>query len=201
MKIKKFLAVLSCALIILQGCTGVIVKKGKKPYETTAPKVIQEEKVMFISKVPPGETLKKVRLSKNYRVYQVEERIVSIPGKWKLFINEEKVALRNWGGKGANRKKYTGWVEPGHIFAARLIRENDRGRLYKAEFLGRCGNEVEDVYVLESPRIAMITERYRDIDYTPAIWAGIGGLLLGYFFWFNPSAPPVICGPGTPAPR
>ena len=200
---KKFLVViLSCALIF-QGCTGVIVKKAKEPYETTAPKTISEEKILFISRVPPGQALKKIKLklSKNYRVYQVEERIKGTPGKWKLFINEKRVALRNWGGKGANRKKYTGWVGPGHIFAARLVQENADSRLYKAEFIGRCGNEVEDLFILESPRLVAITERYRDIDYTPAIWAGITGLLLGYLFWFNPSAPPVVCGPGTPAPR
>ena len=205
---KKFLVViLSCALIF-QGCTGVIVKKAQKPYETTSPKIISEEKVVFISRVPPGENLKKIRLSKNYRVYQVEERIKGTPGKWKLFINEERVALRNRGGKGVNQKIYTGWLEPGHIFAARLEKENDESRFYKVVFLGRCGNEVEDLYVLESPRIAMITERYRDIDYTPAIWTGIGGLLiglgLGYLFWFGHAATSVgstMCSPSTPAPR
>ena len=202
--IRKFFAViLSCALIF-QGCTGVIVQRGKIPTEIKREKA-HEEKVFFVSKVPSGE-YKKAKLSESYKVVQVEKRILATGGKWKLFINDEKVVLRNWGGKGKNKKLYTVWLGPGHVFAAKLLKENGDSRLYKVEFLGRCGNEVEDLFVLESPRIVAITERYRDIDWTPAIWTGIAGLLLGYLFWFSPGGSASVaggkaCAPGAAAVR
>ena len=199
---KKILVWLLSCTLLLNGCTGILVKRGKVPVETKTEKV-QDGKVLFLSKVPTGE-YKKARLSANYKVSQAEDRMLKSNGNWKLFINDEPVVVRNWGGKGKKKKLYTAWVSPGHVFAAKFVNEDkDGNKIYKVEFLGRCGNDVEDLMVLESPTVYKIYERYRDIDYTPAIWAFVGGVLvglgLGYLFWFGKGATILASSGSTPS--
>ena len=206
----RVLAIILSCVLIFQGCAGVIVRRAEKPYET---KVISEkpEKVLFISKVPAG-TYPTLRLSRNYKVADMEDRMRKEggPGQWETVINTEPVLMKTWGRKGKTLRAYTGWVQPGHIFPAKLEKENYEGKLYKVPFMGRCGNSVDDLWILKSPKIVIIAERYRDTDYTPAIWAGVAGLLaglgLGYLFWFGSgetivSAAAEVCSSGGPAPR
>jgi hypothetical protein len=183
---KKFLCIFLCFnLAYLGGCTGLVVSRDKDGIQ------IQESQAIFISQTPAGE-YPKIKLSRNYTVYQVQERIKK-DGElkdWALFINTERVVLRNYGGKGAARKLYgPGYLEPGHIFAAKLVSKSKEGRLYEVKFIGQCGNDVPagDLMVLVTPD----AWKYTDVDYTPAIWTGLAGILiglgLGYLFWYGHS--------------
>jgi|GEM_PF-2806783 len=225
------------------GCGGpdFMVKKDQNPVITQSQPVItkeapvvtkektQEAKVVFLHRFSAGsQPYKKLGLSKGYTFYSAQERIAKEGGQWKAFVNSEKVILRNYGAtkKGGRQLYGPGYLEPGHFFLCKLVREDDKGnRIYRARFIGQCGNEIpdDDLMVLETPVVisektlitvrSSVTEKivYTNVDYEPALWAGLGGLLLGlglgYLFWFGSGTSTVIassgvpCPPGMPAPR
>jgi len=264
---KKCLLALACILILLvSGCTGIIVKKGEKPYEIAVSPPITTKGV-----VP--ESTDVVRADKPYDIKQeiVPERaevISDIPlGKYPklklggrpvspvdknsvkkleeeakktgqtIFVNQEPLVLDSQGGNG---KWYRGIIDPGHVFLTKLTQDPKTGiREYQLERAGICWNPVKGIKIRVMPVMVKITERYldrqveryrdretsatieryRDIDYTPAIWAGLAGVALGYFIApsgsvtkvFSSSSSKTIihnpvkscptCGPGFPAPR
>lgn len=237
--IKSFLLISSLFLCLLffQGCTGLIVSEGKTPYKTQeretvmakTPYDIKQEvlpaKMELISSIPQGE-YKKLKLggnpvgsvSKNtVKKLQDEARASNAV----IFVNREKMAIETMGGNG---KWYRGWVEPQTVFLAKASYDPANGTteydLYK---LGICWNPVRNVKVRQWPTILKVTERYRDTtvveqryrdtDYTPALWAGLGGLAVGGVIgWIlHPAAGAQIirsvscatgnCAPGIPMPR
>lgn len=236
--IRLLCAYLSCALILMGCSPGFMVKKDKNPVITKSEPVVtedepvvtqtktQEAKVIFLTRPKPqAEPYKRLGLSKQYTVYSAQERIKKEGGEWKAFVNTERVILRNYGVKKGKRKLYgPGYLEPGHIFFAKFVNEDtDGNRIYRARFIGQCGNEIpdDDLMILETPIVftkqIVITKRiatsekivFTDVDYGPALWAGLGGLLLGlglgYLFWFGATETVVAsggipCPPGTPGP-
>lgn len=233
MLVRCLCIILSSALI-LAGCgKDFMVKKDTNPVTTTEAPIItraktQEAKVYFIHQFKPENgPYKKLGLSKKFTFYEAQQRVAKEGGQWKAFVNNERVIIRNYGvDKKKVRRLYgPGYLEPGYFFICKFLHENEKGeRVYKARYIGQCGNEIpdQDLMVIETP--VVITERittiknvtYRDVDYEPALWAGLAGLLLGlglgYLFWFGKGATTVIassgssagsipCPPGMPAPR
>ena len=245
----RFLCIVLSSALILSGCgrgKDFMVKKDTNPvvYKDTNPVITKEKPMMIRTKTKEAKVLflhrftakpepyKKLGLSKAYTFYAAQERIAKEGGEWKAFVNNERVILRNYGvtKKGGRQLYGPGYLEPGHFFICKLIKEDEKGnRVYRARFIGQCGNEIpdDDLLVLETP--VVITERittiknavytnkvtYTNVDYEPALWAGLAGLLiglgLGYLFWFGSGATTVIastgsnaaipCPPGIPAPR
>lgn len=198
--------------------------------ETEEPMVTIEKKdalVVFAHRFPAREEpYKKLRLSRDYTFYAAQERIAKEGGEWKAFVNNERVILRNYGTVNGQRRLYgPGYLEPGHFFICKILNENREGnKIYQARFIGQCGNEIpaNDLLVLETP--VVITKKitatksmvYHDIDYKPALWAGLAGLLtglgMGYLFWFGSGSSTTIaassgsvagapCPSGLPTPR
>ncbi len=238
--VRMMCVYLSCALI-LSGCgPGFMVKKDKNPVITKGTPVVtqdapvvtrektKEAKVVFLHRFQPrAEKYKMLGISKGYTVFAAQEKIKAEGGKWKAFVNTERVILRNYGVKNGKRSLYgPGYLEPGHFFFVKFVNEDkDGNQIYRARFIGQCGNEIpdDDLMVLETPVVisekTLITERsvvtekvvYTNVDYEPALWAGLGGLLLGlglgYLFWFGSGVTTVIassgapCPPGLPAPH
>jgi len=189
---------------------------------------IKEAKVLFLHRFPATDKpYKKLSLSKAYTFYAAQERIKKEGGEWKAFVNNERVILRNYGAtkKGGRQLYGPGYLEPGHFFVAKFVNEDkDGNRIYRARFIGQCGNEIpdDDLMILETPVVisekTLITERvvvtetvattekivYTNVDYEPALWAGLGGLLLGlglgYLFWFGSGASTVVASSGAPCP-
>jgi hypothetical protein len=200
---KKLLCVfLTINLAFMGGCTGLIVSHDKNP------KQIQESQAIFISKIPAGE-YPKIKLTRNYKVADMEDRIRKEGNlkDWAIFINTERIVLRNYGGKGAERRIYgPGYLEPGYMIAAKHVLTDKNGKLYEVKFLGRCGNDVPagEMFVLVSPDVW----KYTDVDYTPALWTGlaalIAGIIAGHLLWpINNTSTVVIsaarCLTGAPA--
>ena len=216
----------------------------------------QDAKVAFLHRFQPRpEGYKKLGLSKNYTVFSAQERMKKEGGEWKGFINSERVITRNYGVKNGKRSLYgPGYLDPGYVFFAKFVKEDkDGNRLWRARFIGQCGNEIpeDDLMILETTVVftekTSVTERvtntkqitktkvvvnniktevpkntevtntlvYTNVDYEPALWAGLIGILiglgLGYLFWFGSGATTVVasngtvagvpCPPGAPAPR
>lgn len=211
---RKFLYLSACALTSLFGCgKSFLVKKDENP--TITREKTKEAKVLFLHRFPPtAQPYKKLGLSKGFTFFAAQERIKNERGEWKAFVNNERVILRNYGvAKNGKRRLYgPGYLEPGHFFLAKFINEDkDGNRIYRARFIGQCGNEIpdDDLMILETP--VVITERvvYRDTDYTPALWTGLLGILLGlglgYLFWHGATgtiaASSGACVTGGPAIR
>lgn len=219
---------------------GPVITKEAPVITREAPVItkekIKEAKVVFLHRFPATDKpYKKLSLNKAYTFYAAQERIKREGGEWKAFVNNERVILRNYGvNTKGHRKLYgPGYLEPGQFFLAKLLKEDaDGNRIYRARFIGQCGNEIpdDDLMILETPvvisektliieRVATtekvtITEKvatteqvsttetvvYTDVDYEPALWAGLGGLLvglgMGYLFWFGKGATTVVAAAG-----
>ncbi|HRY52719.1 MAG TPA: hypothetical protein P5089_02600 [Candidatus Portnoybacteria bacterium] len=201
------LNVIFLCLLFFQGCTGLIVSRADAPEEiimreaktvkATEPYEVDQKllpaRMDLISSIPQGE-YKKLKLGGN-PVGPVSKNTVkklqdeARESKSVIFINREKMIIETQGGNG---KWYRGWVEPETVFLAKANYDASTGiteyELYK---LGICWNPVRNVKVRQLPVILKITERYRDTtkqiieqryrdtDYTPALWAGLGGLAVG----------------------
>ena len=116
----------------------------------------QEAKVVFLHRFQPRpEGYKKLGLSKAYTVFSAQERMKAEGGEWKGFINNERVITRNYGVKNGKRSLYgPGYLEPGTIVFAKFTSEDkDGNRLWRARFIGQCGNEIpeDDLMILEMP--------------------------------------------------
>ncbi|MDD2753822.1 MAG: hypothetical protein PHT44_04410 [Candidatus Portnoybacteria bacterium] len=211
---REFLSfIFACALTSSYGCgKNFLVKKDEKP--TITREKTKDAKVLFLHRFPPTQEYKELGLSKGYTFYSAQKRIKKEVGEWKAFVNTENVVLRNYGAKNGKRKLYgPGHLKPGHIFFAKFVNEDaDGNRIYRARFIGQCGNEIpdDDLMILETP--VVITEKivHLDTDYKPALWAGLGGLLLGlglgYLFWFGTTKTVIAsagsaCSTGGPVPR
>ena len=211
---REFLSfIFACALTSSYGCgKNFLVKKDEKP--TITREKTKDAKVLFLHRFPPTQNYKELDLSKGYTFYSAQERIKKEGGEWKAFVNNERVILRNYGVKNGQRRLYgPGYLKPGHFFLAKFINEDkDGNRIYRARFIGQCGNEIpdDDLMILETP--VVITEKivHLDTDYKPALWAGLGGLLLGlglgYLFWFGTTKTVAVstgsvCSTGGPAIR
>ncbi len=107
---------------------------------------------------------------------------------WTIFINEKRLAIET---QTAGKWNYR-WADPGMIFLAKFYRDPKTGiKQYEPVRIAFCRNPVRGVKIrVHPPKIisktttaVTITERYRDVkikvDYTPAIWVGIGALLAG----------------------
>jgi len=244
------IVLLSCALIVQCGCTGIIVRdqgtqRATVPYEkyeTVAPPPQEvratepyerneeffPEKSELISDIPPG-TYKKLKLGglpnspvKNNTVQKLQNA-ARRTGQT-IFVNSERLVIDTQGGNG---KWYRGWVEPGTIFLAEL-QTSPRGiKEYKLTKVGLCWNPVRGVRIRFIPAVLKITERYRDtttiygattveryrdvntlVDYTPAVWAGLIGLVVGGIIgWLihpvgtTTTVVSAVCPPGSPPAR
>lgn len=225
---------LSCALTLMGCGKDFLIRKDQNPTITRSePSItrstpivtkekIQSAKVVFIHQFSAdGGPYKKLGLSKKYTVYSAQERMKKEGGEWRGFINIERVVLRNYGAtKKSGRQIYgPGYLEPGHIFFCQLVREDVNGnRLYRARFIGQCGNEIpgDELMVLEMPVVmgekTLITESglvtetwvYNNVDHKWTLLAGIAGILiglgLGYLFWFVKGATSIVAAAGAPCP-
>jgi len=204
---KKFVVVaLVCALAFQGfGCTGLIVQRGKTPYETTPisvtkaekPSSVDEkfvgEKVEIISDIPAGNypklklggtRTKKEMASNTVRKLQEEARRMNQI----LFVSHQPMVIET---QGRNGRWYTGWTEPETVFIAEKTLYQNGIADYRLVRVGECWNPARHVTIRITPAMlirteryqdtALYAERYRDIDYTPAIWAFIAGGVLGYF--------------------
>lgn len=199
-------------LIFQCGCDGLIVKDAGiqytlTPYKKTEkaePSKVEEfipEKTEIVSKIPTG-TYPMLKLG-NRPVSPVSKNTVANLQKeinqtgQLIFVSKEKMLIETQGGDG---KWYRGWVEPGIIFLAEL-KQNSKteAKEYKLVRIAFCRNPVRGVEIRVSPAVVMakttitttVTERYRDVstkvDYTSALWIGIGALLMGGIIaWFRP---------------
>jgi len=227
MKMKNI--ILSCAaLALLTGCTGIIVKKAEKPYRVEEvraekPYEVKEElipqKIELISDFAPG-TYPKLKLGsapvsplKKNTVAKLEEE-AKRTGRV-IFVNTIPLVLETMS---RSKKWYRGIVDPGHIFLAEKSLDPKTGvEEYTLSKLGICNNPVRGVKVKISPAMKIVrekyrdtvVERYRDVDYTPAIWAGLAGVAVGYLihpavgtrYVSAGSCASGSCGAGVPAPR
>jgi hypothetical protein len=236
---KFFVMILACAFAFQGfGCTGLIVKKAEKPESVVeSPPVVTKadkpyevkqevlpERMELVSEFPPG-IYKKLKLGgrpvspvdKN-SVKKLEDEARKT-GKT-IFVSQVPIVLETMGG---NKKWYRGIVEPGHVFLTEMTFDPKTGiKEYQLTKLGICNNPVRGAKVRVMPTTQKIVERYRDtittkvveryrdVDYTPAIWTGLAGILLGYFI--HPAAGtrtlvsggPCVggaCAPGVPLPR
>lgn len=205
---KRILILLVCALLF-QGCAGLVVRRATEPSERH--EEIVAGRVEIISSIPAG----------NYKHLRMGSRPVSHVAKntvkWlqeelrrtgqTIFINSEPLVIQTLGGNG---KWYTGWVEPGTIFLAEregTAAETNGVMTFRLVKAGICRNPVRGVSVRVIPATLRIVERYRDTDYTPAIWAGLGGLAVGvgagYLLFHHAASAAIgtICPGGMPVAR
>jgi hypothetical protein len=208
--LKKVLAVIVSCALILQGCTGVIVKKAEKPTEVTQ-KVIPPRMVLETS-IPAGEYRdlkwggRPVKAVDKNTVKWLQEEATET-GKT-IFVNRTPLLIETMGG---DKKWYRGFAPRNTIFLADRQDDPQTGiEEYRLTKLGICRNPVRGTTIKIIPRTVVVTEKYRDIDYTPAIWTGLGGLVLGGVIgWLiHPSAPTTTilggapgCPPGMPPIR
>lgn len=230
---KKILAIfLSCSLI-LQGCTGLIVSRGEKPEISEGPIIRSESpydtseewiegSVEFETDIDQTVEMDYLALKPSSKrtaaVIEAEARA----NNWVYFWNAHPIRVRS---EQRGGKYKTGIVrEPKTLFLAEMSVDPQTHVIrYKLMKAARCGNRIKGLTVVVHPARLVIreryldtrtvTERYRDIDYTPALWAGLGGLLVGGIIgWIlHPSAGtttilsspkgPVPCPPGAPVPR
>jgi len=199
---KLFLVVVVVGIFIFQGgCEGLIVEqagiqRAQTPYkiEKAKPSEVKEEfvpeKTEIISEIPDG-TYPMLKLG-NRPVSPVSKNTVAkLQDEARqtgqiIVTNKEKMVIETQGGDGI---WYRGWVEPGIIFLAELKQQNPEteAKEYKLVRIGLCRNPVRGVEIRVFPAkttiTTAVTERYQDvktkIDYTPALWTGLAGLLIG----------------------
>jgi len=177
------------------------VQRTQEESKATVPYEVKEElvpeKVELVSEIPEG-TYPKLKLGV-VPVSPVEKNTVAkLQEEAKktgqtIFVNKDRLVIETQGGNG---KWYKGWVEPGTIFLTEFSEDSKTGiKEYKPVRIALCWNPVRGVKIKVYPRTLKVTERYRDtvtitqtekvieryrdIDYTPAIWAGVGGLVVG----------------------
>ncbi len=236
---KIFVLLLVCAFAFQGfGCTGLIVQKGN-PVVTTSPAVVKKadkpyevkqdmmpEKTELVSDFPPGN-YPKLKLGGRPASPVDKNSVKKIEAEAKatgktLFVNEIPLVLETMGN---NKKWYRGIVDPGHVFLTDATVDAKTGiKEYRLTKLGICRNPVRGAMVRVTPTTLKTVERYQDvltekileqrtdIDYTPAIWAGLAGVALGYLIhpgagtrtvWGGGTAPctGISCAAGAPALR
>lgn len=205
---KRLLVIFICVVaivILVQEFDGVFVRDGgtqvaEKPYRTEEFPPISEtkkefipEKTEIISTIPPGNypmlklgTNPVSPINKNtVAKLQEEARRTGLV----IYENKEKLLIKTQAGDG---KWYRGGVEPGTIFLSKIYQYPKSGvKEYELIQIPLCRNPVQDAKIrvlppkiIEKTKVTIvIKERYRDIktevDYTPALWTALGGLLVG----------------------
>lgn len=187
--------VLSFFLFFNFGCSGVMVRRGETPYEIIKkpPVVIKEEiieaKMEIVSEIPsppPGKQYPQLKLGARPQ-RPVDKNTISFVQEMAkrdgltIFVLESPVLLDTKGGDG---RWYRGFIPEGTILLGKKIKENHKITFIPTK-IALCWNEVRGVRIVIIPTVLKITERetvierYRDTDYTPALWAGVGGLIVG----------------------
>lgn len=206
MKSCYLLVVLLAVVLSGAGCEGIYVKDaGTKyaiqPYETKLQPVkvkakpvetkreFVPEKIQIIPKIPAGN-YPKLELGKPITVARLQEEIRRTGQT--PYVSKKELCLEV---KGDDGKWYRCRAEPGTIFLAERSQAARGVKEFTLVKVALNQKPVRGVVVRELPAVTKVTklyqetvtkpfvERYRDIkktiDFTPALWFGLGGLLIG----------------------